>query len=209
MKLGLFGGTFDPPHEGHLAVARTARDQLALDRVELIPTRVPPHRRAPRAPAADRYAMLALAVLDEPRLVPSPREIVREGVSFTVETLRRLAREHPAVEPYLVLGLDSYLDLPQWKEPDAITALAHLVIAPRPGAELVLRPEDRPRRVEPGGAAPAGGRGVFVLEMREVPLAATDLRAALARGDARVEGIPEPVLRHIRKRGLYGMEETP
>ncbi len=208
MRLGLFGGTFDPPHAGHLAVARAARDLLALDRVELIPTRVPPHRQPPAASAPDRFAMVALAVLDEPRLVPSPREIVRDGVSYTVETLRRLEREHPEIEPYLVLGLDSYLDLPHWKEPGEIVARAHLVIAPRPGATVALRPEDRRRRLSPGAEPAPGRRAVFVLAMDEVPLAATELRAALARGERNVAGIPGTVLRYIRKRGLYGMEEA-
>lgn len=209
MRLGLFGGTFDPPHDGHLAVARAARDQLGLDRVELIPTRVPPHRHAPSASAPDRFAMVALAVLDEPRLVPSPREIVRDGVSYTVETLERLATQRPEVEPFLVLGLDSYLDLPNWKQPARITELAHLVIAPRPGARLALREEDRPRLAAPGAHTSAGGpRRVFVLEMEEVPLSATALREALARGETPIRGLCGPVLRYVRKRGLYGVEET-
>ena len=168
MRRGLFGGTFDPPHEAHLAVARAARDQLGLGCVELIPSLRPPHRHQPLAAAVDRYAMIALACADEPKLLPSPREILRGGVSFEVQ------REHPDDELFLVIGADSYDDLPAWRDARSLVELAHVVVAPRPGSAGTLRtrPEDRARLRRPGEDPPEEGKAVFQLDMPELPFAA-------------------------------------
>ncbi len=207
MRLGLFGGTFDPPHAGHLAVARAAVAALGLDRLELVPSLVPPHRRAPLASAPDRLAMLALACADDPRLVPSPREMLRGGVSYTVETLRQLEQEAPGLAPYLVLGADSYDDLPNWRESAEILRRAHLAVLPRPGAHGVegLRPADAGRLRAPGEPPPAEGRAVYAVPMPPVPVAARDVRAALARGEDPGGALPPAVFAYIRKRGLYGV----
>ncbi len=205
-RVGLFGGTFDPPHAGHLAVACAARDALDLDVVELVPSSVPPHRRAPGATPAERLEMVRLACAGEPRLVASDREIRRDGTSYTVDTLRELAHDHPGAELFLVLGADSYDELPTWRESAEIVRLAHLAVLPRPGAHgvLRLRPDDAARLRAPGDPRPAEGTAVFAVPMPLVPLAARDLRARLARGEDPGAGLAAPVFGYIRERGLYG-----
>lgn len=207
MRRGLYGGTFDPPHAAHLAVARTVRDALGLDLVELVPARVPPHRAAPAASAEDRLAMLACAVGDEARLVPSRRELDRSGRSYTVETLREILAASPGDELFLVIGADSYDELPAWRAADEIQRLAHLAVLPRPGCAGFDRPRaaDVPRLRRPGEPPPADGCAVYAIEMPPLPIAARDIRAALARGEDPGAGVlPRPVFEYIAARGLYG-----
>ncbi|HET7224952.1 MAG TPA: nicotinate (nicotinamide) nucleotide adenylyltransferase, partial [Candidatus Eisenbacteria bacterium] len=108
VRLAVFGGTFDPPHVGHLALAERAADALALDRVLFVPARVPPHKRhAAMTPARHRLAMVRLAVRGNPRFAVSTLELVRPGPSYTVDTLRALGRRHPRAELFLLIGADS------------------------------------------------------------------------------------------------------
>lgn len=209
MKLGVFGGTFDPPHIGHLAVARTARDALALDRVELIPLNQPPHRRSPIAPPADRMAMVTLLCEGEDRLAPSAREIRRGGVSFTVDTLQELAAEGAADELFLVIGADSYDELPTWRDAARVVQLAHLAVLPRPGSRgaAELRPEDRVRVRPVGEPPPTVGKAVYAVPMAPVPVAARDVRERLARGEDPGPALPRPIFEYIRRRDLYGLRK--
>ncbi len=205
MRIGVYGGTFDPPHRGHLAVACAARDGLALDRVELVPSHTPPHRRPTAASDLDRLAMVALGVLGERGLVPSPREIRRGGVSYTVETLRELRAEEPAAELFLVMGADSYDDLPNWSRSDEIQRLAHLAVLPRPGNAGVaaVRPADEPRLRPAGGAPPAEGLAVYRVEMEPLAISSREIRRRLGAGEP-VEPLVTPaVLGYIGRRGLY------
>ena len=131
-----YGGTFDPVHDGHLAIARAARDALDAT-IRLMPAADPPHRAPPGANAAQRARMLDLAVAGEPRLLVDTRELARAGRSYTVETLRELRREIGDTAPVaLLVGADSFLDLPQWREWQALFDLAHFVVAQRPGSPL-------------------------------------------------------------------------
>lgn len=205
MKGGIFGGTFDPPHAGHIAVAAAARDQLGLDWVELIPSALPPHRRPPAAPGIDRLAMVALAAAGEPRLHPSPREILRGGVSFTIETLLELSEERPADDIFLILGADSYDELPAWRESQRIQELAHLAVIPRPGAAGIdaLRPVDRSRLRLPGQAVPPSGKAVYGVSMPPLPIAAREIREKLSQGQDPGAALAPSVLAYIVHRGLY------
>jgi nicotinate-nucleotide adenylyltransferase len=209
MRLGLFGGTFDPPHFAHVAVARAARDALRLDLLEVIPSGQPPHRNAPEACAADRYAMVTLAFLDEERLVPSPRELRREGASYTVDTLREVRAEYPGADLFLILGADSYDDLPNWREASTICQLAHLAVVPRPGSDGVLapRPDDRARVKPPddefGVDAP---RALIPIPMAELDVAARDIRHDLHENESARPALPASVRRYIRVRRLYTMD---
>jgi nicotinate-nucleotide adenylyltransferase len=205
VRIGIYGGTFDPPHRGHLAVACAARDRLALDRVELVPSHIPPHRRPTAAPDLDRLAMVALAALGERGLVPSPRELRRGGVSYTVETLRELRAEEPAAELFLVMGADSYDDLPTWSRSDEIQRLAHLAVLPRPGSAGVaaVRPADGPRLRPAGEAPPPGGLAVYRVEMEPLAISSREIRRRLGAGEP-VEPLVTPaVLGYIGRRGLY------
>ncbi len=206
MKVGIFGGTFDPPHLAHLQVARAARDRLHLGLLEVIPCAVPPHRGEPRADGWDRFAMVAMTFAGEERVLPSARELRRGGVSYTVDTLEEIAAERPGDEIYLVLGADSYDDLPWWKNAGRILELAHLAVAARPGSFGLerLRPEDRERLRPPGDPPPPGRRGIYRIPMDPVPIAARRIRDRIARGDLPREDLHPAVQRYILARGLYG-----
>lgn len=198
MKLGIFGGTFDPPHEGHVRVARAAREGLGLDAVMVVPSLLPPHRDPAEAGAIDRYAMVALALDGESRLVPSPCEIERGGVSYTIDTLRHFAKLHPEDELVLIIGADSFDELDTWREVAAIRSMAQLAVLPRRGSTGVSSGAT--------AATAADGARIHALAMPEAPFASRRIREALHRGDFAPEGLPEAVARYIRARGLYRQE---
>lgn len=134
--LVVYGGTFDPVHCGHLAVARSARDRLGAQ-VHLMPAADPPHRGPTGADAGDRARMLELAIAGEAGLRVDRRELERTGRSYSVETLRQLRVEFGPQRPIaMLLGADSFLGLPQWKDWQALFALSHFVVAQRPGSDL-------------------------------------------------------------------------
>jgi nicotinate-nucleotide adenylyltransferase len=205
----LYGGTFDPVHAGHLAVARAARDELGAT-VRLLPAADPPHRDATGADAAQRAHMLELAIADEPGLVVDRRELERGGASYTVDTLRAVRAELGPDAPLAwITGDDSFRSLPQWQDWQALFALAHFVVALRPGHSLddlppALAEHAGPRWVERPGAlhaAPAGG--LYRLHFPPRPESASAIRRALAAGQAPA-GLDPAVERFIRVTGLYG-----
>jgi nicotinate-nucleotide adenylyltransferase len=193
--LGVLGGTFDPVHKGHLAIASAALRSLRLDRVLFVLARRSPLKKeGPVASAEDRLRMLELAVADEPRFAVSRIELDRPGPSYTIDTLEALARspvpEHGDRGPdlgrlHLILGADAAADLHRWKDPDRIRELATIVVARRPGA-----PE----------AIPAGA---IALDAPLVDISARDLRAKAARGESLRYRVPDAVWRYIEERGLY------
>src|SRR4029453_3192092 len=140
--LGVFGGTFDPIHCGHLELAREVRAGLNLDAVRFIPAGDPPHRAAPVAPAIHRLAMVELAIADDPGLEVDTREIQRRGRSYSVETLEDLRCEAPARPLALIVGGDAFLGFPGWHRWRELFALAHVIVVARPGVsfELALPP---------------------------------------------------------------------
>ena len=197
MKLGVLGGSFDPPHLGHLAMAEAARRAHGLERVLLMPTGSPPHK-LDITPAADRLAMVRLAVEGREGLEASDLEVRRQGTTYTVETLEELRRLHPGVELFFIVGEDSLADLPGWREPLRILALARLVVVNRPGAGRGMAASI------PGLSFDLGER----IERDRVsippsPLESRRIRAALARGEGAAGEVPAPVLDYIERRGLY------
>jgi len=206
----LYGGTFDPVHNGHLAIARAARDKLGCP-VHLMPAADPPHRPAPGACANDRLKMLELAIAGEPGLGVERRELDLPGPSYTVETLRQLRRDIGAEAPVaLLLGADSFLSLPQWQEWRALFDLAHLVVAERPerhldaGLPAPLRAMLAGRWVDKPGElqrTPAGR--VLRLHQPLNPVSASEIRQRLADKTQWDELLPPAVADHIRQRGLY------
>jgi nicotinate-nucleotide adenylyltransferase len=208
--LVLYGGTFDPVHEGHLAVARFARDALATT-VHFMPAADPPHRPAPGASAAQRVAMLRLALAGEHGLALDTRELERSEPSWTVETLRGLRSEVGAAAPVaLLVGADSFLDLPRWREWRGLFELAHFVVAERAGSALdgelpeplagaiAGRVVEDPARLR---QAPAGR----VLRLRQPlqPGSATRLRDRVASDGDWQDLVPPAVAGYIRNHGLY------
>jgi nicotinate-nucleotide adenylyltransferase len=190
MRLGVFGGTFDPVHLGHLVLAEQARTQLGLERVLFIPAG-DPWRKAgqPITPSRHRLAMVDLAVADNSHFEVDQREIRREGPSYTVETLRELRAEQPDADLFLILGADALADLPNWHEPEGIVAMAMLAVAPRLDGEL-----ETPTL--------ASGRVVSV-DMPRIEISATDLRERARRGQSLRYLVPSPVETYIRQHGLY------
>ena len=209
--IALLGGTFDPVHYGHLRFADDVRRVLGLPQVRLVPSALPPHREPARASAADRLAMLELAVRDFAGLVVDAREIARGGRSYTVETLESLRREHPEAPLVLLVGADAFRGLPAWHRWREIFDLAHIVVVPRPGSMLddlpaALAPEWRARHTADPQvlrARPAGS--IYVQPVAPHAISSTQIRNALAQGDVRsIEALlPPPVLAYIGSRRLY------
>ncbi len=191
-RLGLFGGTFDPPHIGHLVLAAWAHEALRLDRVMFIPAGRPPHKRRRRiTPARHRLAMTRLAVKGDPAFAVSTLEVARRAPSFTVDTLRALARTHRG-ERFLIIGGDSLDDFRSWVEPEAILELATLAVAARPGTG-----DPRARRW-----AERSGRVVWIGDPA-LDVSSSALRERVRRGRSIRYLVPEPVRRYIERHRLY------
>lgn len=199
-RLGLFGGSFDPVHNGHLALARCALEQATLDRVWLIPAAVQPHKpRGPVAPDADRLAMLRLAVAGEPRLEASTLELDRGGMSYTIDTLRAARAAAPGAALLLLMGADTLHDLPQWREPGAVLALATPLVTARPG-------EPEPNFTALAGLVPPDRLAeVRRLTLRVPPhdISSSEVRRRVAEGRTLEGLVPDAVAHYIAERGLY------
>lgn len=200
MRLGVFGGSFDPFHWGHLRPVRAARRLLALDRVIFLPTASPPHKPGRQtAPAWSRFVMTELALLDEPAMQVSPLELTPGRPAYTVESLERLAGEHPGAELWLLVGADNFAQLPTWKRWRDLTRLARLAVLVRPGGRRGARREWPPevRRL-------AESERVVFVPNRPVPVSSTELRRLLAAGEEPPpRAMPRRVLNYIRKYSLY------
>ena len=185
--IGIFGGTFDPIHYGHLRTTLELMQALALDRVHFIPCANPPHRSAPMTPAHVRLRMVEAAVAAQPGFVADDRELKRSGVSYTVDTLASLRVDYPSVPLCLLLGMDAFLGLPQWHRWQALFELAHVVVAHRPGWQVpdagTLGELLRERRTTSAAelAARSAGR-VHVEAVTQLEISSTDLRASIRRG---------------------------
>jgi len=207
MKLGLFGGTFDPVHCGHLDVARAAQRALHLDRVWLVPARVPPHRSSPHASAAHRFAMAAMAVAAEDALEVSDIEMDSPGPSYTVETLNQLdAMGISLSSVYLVTGADAFQDVPTWKGFPDLLDRCHFVVVSRPGAAATALRETLPalrdRMVDPEWR-PGSRPGIFLVDVPTAAVSSTDVRRAISRGEPLRGLVPEAVAAHVARHRLY------
>ena len=213
--VGIFGGTFDPVHFGHLRPALEVTENLGLEELRLIPGRVPPHRAAPGAAPEARLQMLRLAVAQQPGFLIDEREMQREGPSFSVDTLRSLRSELGADRPLcLIVGADAFLGLGSWHCWEEIPRLAHIVVTHRPGWELephtVAGAEDaialldraRLGSREQLASAPAGG--VWLEAVTQLEISATDIRRRQRTGRNIRFLLPDAVRRYIDDNGLYG-----
>lgn len=214
LPLGVFGGTFDPIHCGHLELAREVRKALPLAAVRVIPAGDPPHRAAPVATAAQRLAMVELAVEGIDGLAADRREIDRAGRSYTVDTLASLRGEFPTQPLALIVGADAFAGLPAWHRWAEIFALAHVVVVARPGQSLEdslpepLRREWTTRLAnDPAQLGAAPGGSIVVQSITPHDISASSIRTQLARGApgiAAVRGLlPPAVLAYIGRNQLY------
>ena len=217
MRLGLYGGSFDPFHRGHLEPARAACRWLGLDRVTFLPARRPPHKRDRNlASPFDRYALLALALDGESWAEASSWELEREGTTYAIEQLEAFRGMRPGDEIVLLVGADSLADFPGWHRADEIAASTPIAVLPRePWGRRQVEPrlpEEIRRRVtwfDEGAPAPGpiSAGQIWAAPLRPVTISSTELRRRLASGEAVDGEIPEAALRFLRRRGLYGARE--
>jgi nicotinate-nucleotide adenylyltransferase len=191
VRVGVFGGTFDPPHVGHLLLATDAREALRLDRLIFIPAGAQPFKveTPPVASAGDRMEMVRLAVADDANYAVDDAEISRKGLSYTVDTLEHLAARFRGAELFLLMGQDALAGFAQWRNPGRIRELATLAVMERSG--------DRGPRIE------VAAEGVVTVSTRRVDVSSTEIRERL-RAKKSIKGfVPESVERFIEARGLY------
>jgi nicotinate-nucleotide adenylyltransferase len=207
--VGVFGGTFDPVHYAHLRLAEEARERLSLGRVRWVPSGLPGHRDAPVATAAQRLAMLRLALADDPGSQIDTAELDAPAPTYTINTLLRLRAElGPAAPLALIMGSDQFVTLHTWREWERLFGLAHLAVAERPGhgidaAHLVpaLAAHWAARRA---AALPAGASGgIVAFPMTALDISATDIRAAVAARRSARHLLPDNVLAYIHSQRLY------
>lgn len=189
-RIGLFGGTFDPVHLAHLALARCAMQSLALDELRWIPAGQPWQKARAITPAVHREAMLRLALADEPRFVLDLRELQRPGPSYTIETVRALQAEVPNARWYLILGADQFTGLHTWREWRELLSCVTLAVASRPGAPLHADPEVQAALRESVPLPP-------------MAISSTDIRARAARGEPVDHLVPAAVAGYIDQQALY------
>lgn len=192
MKIGLYGGTFDPVHLGHLRAAENVREELALDLVAFVPAAFPPHRGAPLSAAEDRLAMARLATAPYPAFDAWDTELRRAGPSYTVETVAALVSERPGDSFVLVVGADTWPEIPGWCQPERLLTLVEVAVVERPGYSL---PEPKPPF--------PGARGVRRVSAPGLELSATTIRERARAGRSVRFLVPDTVADYIEGRRLY------
>jgi nicotinate-nucleotide adenylyltransferase len=200
MRLGVFGGTFDPVHVGHLILAEQCREQGRLDLVVFIPAARPPHKPDHViTPFAQRVEMLALAIAGHHAFRIDELEKDRAGPSYTVDTLAELRQRHPGAELALLIGADSLRDFPTWYAPDRIVAQAELLVMARPGAAL----PPTTALAEEVGTSPAGGLRIRLVDVPLIGISSTDLRRRVREGKSIRYFVPRAVEMYIADKQLY------
>ena len=189
-RIGLFGGSFDPVHNAHVALARLALDQLKLDEVRWIPVGQPWQKSRHLSDGADREAMVRLAIAGEPRFVVDRTVLRRRGVSFTLDTVRELAAAEPDAEWVLILGQDQYAGLHTWRDWRELVAKVTLAVANRPDAE-------------PAVNAQIARAPHQIVKLPMIDISSTDIRRRVAAGEPIAGLVPETVARYIERRRLY------
>ena len=217
-RVGLLGGTFNPIHNGHLAIARRTRDALELDRLVFIPSGDPPHKpHQDLAAATDRYEMVRLAILSDPSLSISDIEIRRSGKSYSVDTVRHLQQEYGAdTALYFLIGLDAFVEFPTWHEPETLLNLCSFVVISRPGTtfqalsalpliprlpqeSLVDLDEGRRSRLD----VPLGPHVLICLRLPPCDVSASDIRTKIRQGLPTANLLPPQVESYILQHHIY------
>jgi nicotinate-nucleotide adenylyltransferase len=217
-RLGLFGGSFNPIHAGHLAIARRTREALGLDQILFIPTGNPPHKPdGSLAPAHHRLEMVRLAIGSDPTFAVSDIEIRRPGKSYSIETIRLLQQEHgPKTQLFFLIGLDAFLDLQSWREPAALLNSCSFVVISRPGtsfrslSSLTLLPklsqallEDLDQGRIPQLDVPIGTQHLICLKLPPCDISASDIRTKVKNGLPVANLLPPFVESYIIHHHLY------
>ena len=204
--IGVFGGTFDPIHIGHIYPILDVCELTGIDEVRYIPNARPGHRPTPRTDPNHRWNMTALALEDYPQLVADDREIKRPGKSFMVPTLRSLRTENPFRPLCLILGMDAFLQISHWYWWADVLRLANIIVMNRPGAKIpnvlpvwweqALQTQNRILYERLAG-------NIVQLDVSLIDVSATRLRVSMSRGDESPEGLPESVAQYIAQHQIY------
>lgn len=210
-RLGVFGGTLDPIHFGHIETALAARAALSLDRLLIVPTRIPPHRHhQPLASPYHRFAMAALAVQDIPEATISDVELCAPGPSYTADTLTRLhATGLAALQIFFITGADAFAEIETWSRYPEVLDLANFVVIARPGHDVDALRDRLPalagRMVgTPATAGTLSNPAIFLVQARTPDISSSEIRRRIARGDSLAGLVSPPVEAHIVRHGLYG-----
>jgi nicotinate-nucleotide adenylyltransferase len=196
VRIGILGGTFNPPHLGHLICAQEAYLQLGLDRVKLIPARIPPHKPVEEEPGpAHRLELCRLAIQGDERFEVSDVEVAREGPSYTVDTLEELHCTAPDHELFLIVGGDIAAGLPDWREPEQVLSLATLAVARRRGTSRAA--------VDEALSTLRGGERARFFRMPRIAISSTMLRDRVRAGEPIRYYVPDPVVNYIDHHHLY------
>jgi len=196
-RVGLFGGTFNPLHNAHIQVARTALEQYELSKIVFVPNGIPPHKeRVLGSDKEDRFEMVRLAVESISQFAASRIEVDRDGPSYTIDTIRALKDDYPQGICFIV-GADRLMKLDTWKEPHELLRSVPFIIAPRSGVSLDVF-----------DVSPFREAVIVPLEMEDVDLSSSGLRARIERGESIHEWVPESVARYIEEHECYQKRES-
>jgi nicotinate-nucleotide adenylyltransferase len=216
MKIGIFGGTFNPIHYGHLRSAEEVRLISGLDRIFFVPSGNPPLKRKDLTDAGHRYNMVSIAARDNPFFEVLDIESTRPGKSFTVSTLQQLLKDYADADFSFISGVDAFLDIPNWREPEKILSLVNFIVISRPGksfADLFHSPYLDLKRtsltsLDRGGAAPVtaalqGGKRVTLAAVTPIGISSTDIRRRVKKGSSIKYLLPAEVESYIISNNLY------
>jgi nicotinate-nucleotide adenylyltransferase len=190
MKLGILGGTFNPPHIGHLIVAESVRDQLKLDKILFVPSYSPPHKLYSQvALPTQRYEMVEIALEKNRNFSASDIEIAREGKSYTIDTINTLMGIYPGSQLYLIIGLDNLMDFSDWKSPNDIISKVELVVMNRPGYDVEVKNEFK--------------RYATIVKVPGIDISSSDIRRRVKMGRSIRYLVPFEIEQYILKKSLY------
>ncbi len=214
-RIGIYGGTFNPIHLGHLRAAEEVAERLALERVLFVPSAVPPHKpdaAGPLAPAESRLAWVRAAIADNPRFEVDELELTRAGASYTLDTLAEIARQTAPELPTFVIGQDAFAELGSWKEPRRLLELAHFAVMSRPPAVAGSLEDWLPALLrEDVELLPGGQRGrhrkagteLRLVEIAALDISASEIRSRLREGRSVRYLLPEAVRESVERSGIY------
>lgn len=221
MNIALFGGTFDPIHNGHLALARAARDRFKLGRIEFVPANVPPHKsHQPMASYFHRYAMVVLATMHEKAFVPSLLEApvsAKAEMNYSIDTVQRLKRTlNKSDQLFFLIGIDAFKDIAKWREPEAIFRECEFIVGSRPGYSLADIANALPEKLRPKASttklfakqSPSGDLALHGVTLHLLPevqhvASATSVRQAVSAKRSLGKLLDPQVVEYIKKLGLY------
>ncbi|PIZ03721.1 MAG: nicotinate (nicotinamide) nucleotide adenylyltransferase [Gammaproteobacteria bacterium CG_4_10_14_0_8_um_filter_38_16] len=197
-SLGILGGTFNPIHEAHIAIANHALTAFELDAVELIPCFQPPHRETPDASPADRLIMVGLAIKNHPKLKVNDFEIQQKQISYTVNTLLMLHKKMPDSVLYYIVGADAFAQFDTWHQWKKIFSLAHLIVVSRHNKTIQM-----PTVVDTFLNEHNLKSQLHFLNINDIPVSATQIRKAILLGEKNIAGLNQNVFNYIQEKKLY------